>query len=153
MQPPLPRRIKAAMELAGYESADALAEAIGEYGLGASTLRKFLREERRPRRLELQTIATACHVPYEFFTAPDIWANWTHQPDAQIDAIQAGLDLNTAMIRVGLGMLAKLVPNIDVPTEFTAGWEDVARAGAALAEAHRELSEGPDSAGNPGSAR
>ena len=59
------RRIRAAMWLAGLDF-DQLAEKISLPKLGATTLRKL--DATRATRLQLQPIADACDVPYEFFT-------------------------------------------------------------------------------------
>jgi transcriptional regulator with XRE-family HTH domain len=99
---PASRRLKAAMELAGISSAEDLAEAIGERGLGATTLRKFLRGERTPRRAELLLICEAVGLPYEFFTA-DLSSAFGHAPDlpaknsARLDRLEHTVD---AILRV-----------------------------------------------------
>jgi hypothetical protein len=66
------RRVRAARELAGYRSADALASAIDEEGLGARTVRSIENGSRPARPRELRSIAALCRVPYEFFTVPDL---------------------------------------------------------------------------------
>ena len=64
------RRIVAARAIAGIGSVDRLAYLIGRDGFGARTLRKVESGEREASEEELLWIATACGLPFEFFTQP-----------------------------------------------------------------------------------
>lgn len=69
--PPVGRRIKAAMQLAGIPSFEELAARIGQRNYGARTLRKYADDrdtENVARRPQLVAIAEACALPVEFFT-------------------------------------------------------------------------------------
>jgi transcriptional regulator with XRE-family HTH domain len=62
------RRVKAARALAGI-SVKELAERINQEGLGERTLRALEGDAGRAwRPMELQAVAQACGLPYEFFT-------------------------------------------------------------------------------------
>jgi uncharacterized small protein (DUF1192 family) len=62
------RRVKAARAIAGLSVAE-LAARIDQSGLGERTLRALEGEGGRQfRPMELQAIAQACDLPYEFFT-------------------------------------------------------------------------------------
>lgn len=70
VEPPIGRRIKAAMALAGINSFADLAERIDSRGMGERTLRKIADdrdEERVPRRGDLLLIAEITGVPISFF--------------------------------------------------------------------------------------
>ena len=69
--PELGRRLRAARELAGLRSVEALAAAINEPGLGTQKLRELERGEKTPAPRDLAAIADACGVSRSFFTAPD----------------------------------------------------------------------------------
>jgi hypothetical protein len=64
---PVTRRVKAARQLAGFSSAAKLAAETGK-GLADKTLRKIESGEKDPEPWELDRIARACGLPYEFFT-------------------------------------------------------------------------------------
>lgn len=61
------RRVKAARILAGFPSADALGEELGQ-GLSGKTLRRIESGARTVRPHELREIARACGIPFGFFT-------------------------------------------------------------------------------------
>lgn len=62
------RRVRAARAYKGLRSVPALSEAIGEGGLGTTTLYEIERGERYAEPRELAAIAKACTLPAEFFT-------------------------------------------------------------------------------------
>lgn len=63
------RKVRAARELAGLRSAEALAEAIDEAGLGVRTIRAIEQGRRYVQASELTAIARACGVSVDFFRA------------------------------------------------------------------------------------
>jgi transcriptional regulator with XRE-family HTH domain len=60
--------MRAARELGGFESVEALARAINEPGLSAKTLYSIEREQNDPPDRTIRAIAAACGVPFEWFT-------------------------------------------------------------------------------------
>lgn len=89
--PPIGRRIKAAMALAGLTIED-LADRIDQRGLGARTLRKLQDDDdsREARTWELREIAKACDVPEWFLTSSAIPTYET--PDTRPADLQAQID-------------------------------------------------------------
>lgn len=63
----LARRIRAARELAGLRSVEALVEAIDQKGLGRSVIREAEQGKRGLVARDLAAVADACQVPYAFF--------------------------------------------------------------------------------------
>lgn len=65
------RRVKAAQALGGFSNAGALASATKGLGnLGLKRIRELQQQRGNEARVvELRTIAEACGLPYEFFTA------------------------------------------------------------------------------------
>lgn len=98
----LGRRLRAARELAGLRSVEALAKVLDEPGLGVSTLRAIEQGTREARNMELRAIAEACGVPYDFFTTDvaDL-AGHNRALDVKLDTVTERLaHLETLMLRV-----------------------------------------------------
>lgn len=83
------RRVKAARALAGISVKD-LAERIGQKGLGERTLRELEGDAGRAwRPMELQAVAQACELPYEFFTVDFSQLSLSARTDTRLDALEA----------------------------------------------------------------
>lgn len=110
--PDIPNRVRAARELAGLRSVEALAEAIGEGGLGTTTLRKIEQGNRHAEPRELRQIASSCDLPYEFFTM-DFWdaakAERASDIEAQARAMLARVKERESAVEE---MLAKTAANV-----------------------------------------
>ena len=78
------QRFKAARMLAGHKSAEALAEKIGEHGLGAKVIRNIEQGRAVPEPRDLEAIAKACGVPIEWFVV-----DFSRLPELVADREQA----------------------------------------------------------------
>lgn len=135
------RRIRAAREIAGFRSVEALAEVISQAGFGVKTLRAMERGDRVARPMELREIAGACGLPYAFFTMPfevldavaadlpeqELLAREGHTRDEPAAVVVRALDLYTHHLQD----LADDIPFDESPT---LPFDEVARA-AELQEA------------------
>lgn len=85
------RRVKAARALAGI-SVKELAQRIGQDGLGERTLRSLEGDAGRAwRPMELQAVAQACGLPYEFFTVDFQQLTLNGRVGQRLDALEAEL--------------------------------------------------------------
>jgi transcriptional regulator with XRE-family HTH domain len=116
----LPRRLKAARTLAGYDSADALAAAIhdqgGPRGYGATTIRRWeVGRDTPPGPDQLAYIASICGVTPAFFSVdlsrlgepqePADAAGAVHQDrlallEDAVDALRADLETLSGLVRL-----------------------------------------------------
>jgi transcriptional regulator with XRE-family HTH domain len=105
------RRLRAARILGGFETPKALADRIGEKGLGETTLRSIERGVREMEASEALVIAVACGLDPNFFYAPLRTLSGRHQmlddvhgpdPDrpSKLDAVLAEIkDLRDDLVR------------------------------------------------------
>jgi transcriptional regulator with XRE-family HTH domain len=62
-------RLRAARHLAGFNSVEDLAKALGQRGLKTTVLREIETGRRRGDLRDLREVADRCRLPVEFFTA------------------------------------------------------------------------------------
>jgi transcriptional regulator with XRE-family HTH domain len=152
MPPDIGRRIRAALALAGHTSKSL--EALLGSGYKDRTIRKLMNDADASREVEHKDLVLLAHhlgVPIEFFTTPDLFAQWQHQPTPSYAhaAIIAGIDENRALISAGIGMLRELMQDPPIPDDFDADWAEVAATARARAAAISRLETDTDTTGNP----
>jgi hypothetical protein len=152
MPPDIGRRIRAALALAGHTS-KSLEPLLGS-GYKDRTLRKLMDDTDPSRVVEHKDLLVLSHhlgVPIEFFTTPDLFADWNHRPAGRAnDAILAAIDENRALIRAGIGMLREMMDDPPIPDDFDADWDAVAATARARAVAIARLATDTDTTGNGG---
>lgn len=99
---PVERRIKAAVQLAGFESLDDVADRIDRSGFSRKTLRRIANpnDKRQAKDYELEWIAQACDVPLSFLL----------EGPAEPDSIRAQL----ARVEAVAGRLVEVERKLDV---------------------------------------
>ena len=84
----LARRVRAARALAGFESVEALADAIGQRGLSARTLRNIEQGRRHAEPRELAAIAEACDLTPQFFRLDFSAPLSAHENDTRLENVE-----------------------------------------------------------------
>lgn len=111
-------------------------------GYKERTMRKLMDDTDTSRAVETKDLILIAHhtnVPVEFFTTPDPWSGWKHQPsDPRVERVARLVEMNNAILRAGIGMLSAGKP---VPEDITDWGADVAAAGEAIAEAENSAQE------------